>query len=132
MPCSLATFSDLAGSLAFDILTALTAVWDMSLNAIAAWSLIQFLKVASLRAILHWGDVDDEVPKMWEKKVSKAKWSSYWLRPNTTSRRSLITLIPLQSMMGYGKELTKTLLPTGVNSFVSSYQEYSTQLSLME
>jgi hypothetical protein len=49
----------------------------MSLNAIAAWSLIQFLKVASLRAILHWGDVDDEVPKMWEKKVSKAKWSSY-------------------------------------------------------
>jgi hypothetical protein len=77
MPCSLATFSDLAGSLAFDILTALTAIWDMSLNAIAAWSLIQFLKVASLRAILHWGDVDDEVPKMWEKKVSKAKWSSY-------------------------------------------------------
>jgi hypothetical protein len=35
-------------------------------------------------------------------------------------------------MMGYGKEVTKTLLPTGVNSFVSSYQEYSTQLSLME
>lgn len=32
----LTTFSNLAGSLAFDISTALTAVWDVSSNAIAA------------------------------------------------------------------------------------------------
>jgi hypothetical protein len=70
---------------------------------------------SSLRAILHWGDADT-VPKMWEEMVSKAKQST---EAKHYSKKILITSKLLQSMMDYGDEPAKTLLPTGLNSSIS-------------